>query len=83
MVNCGVTIFKYNFIEFDLSDYLSTLQYTEDVYEKDLAQALLLSKLDVEEKKVVGGFILWHTLEDYWKNTNKVPYTSEGWDIHI
>ena len=30
------------------------LQYTEDVYEKDLAHALLLSKLEVEEKKVVG-----------------------------
>jgi len=61
---------------------LSTLQYTEDVYEKDLAQALILSKLEVEEKRVVGGFIL-HTLEDYWKNKNKVPYTSKGWDIHI
>ncbi|KAI0225960.1 G kinase-anchoring protein 1-B [Lamellibrachia satsuma] len=28
-------------------------EYTEDVYEKDLAHALLLSKLEVEEKKVV------------------------------
>ena len=34
------------------------LQYAEDSYEKDLASALLMSKLEVEEKKVVGAFTL-------------------------
>ena len=34
------------------------LQYAEDSYEKDLASALLMSKLEVEEKKVVGEFTL-------------------------